>query len=179
MAELVYSVFPTELGWIGLLGSNRGLRRLVLPQPSGREALRLLIDDPTKALNNDLTYLGLCYRLRDYFAGKPVDFSTEKVDFAGASSFRKTVWHALRDIPYGETRTYKWLAEKVSRPCAARAVGQALAANPIPIIIPCHRIVAVSGLGGYAGGLALKKKLLDLEAASPLPPDTGSTQGRR
>ena len=169
MDKPTYSLFPTELGWIGLLGSDRGLRRLVLPQLTGREALRLLINDPTKALNNDLTYLGLCYSLRDYFAGKPVDFSTEKVDFFGASSFQEAVWQALRYIPYGETRTYKWLAEKVGRPDGARAVGQALARNPIPIIIPCHRIVSVNGLGGYSGGLALKRKLLDLEKPSRDP----------
>lgn len=179
MNKAVFSIFYAGPGWMGVLGSDRGLRRLVLPQPSGREVLRLLVDDPTKALNNDLTYLGLCYRLRDYFSGKPADFSTEKADFAGASSFQKAVWRVLRTIPYGETRTYKWVAEKAGRPCAARAVGQAVGANPLPLIIPCHRVVAVNGPGGYAGGLALKKKLLELEAASGQIPTSNTKTEKR
>ena len=79
------------------------------------------------------------------------------------TEFQQDVWDALFDIPYGSTATYGEIAEAVGHPGAARAVGAACGANPIPLIIPCHRVVSSSGLGGYAGGLAMKKKLLDLE----------------
>ena len=79
------------------------------------------------------------------------------------TDFQKDVWDALFDIPYGSTATYGDIAEAIGRPKAVRAVGNACGANPIPLIIPCHRVVASSGIGGYGGGLALKRKLLDLE----------------
>jgi methylated-DNA-[protein]-cysteine S-methyltransferase len=165
MDRLIYSLFPTELGWIGILGSECGLRRLVLPQPSAKDALHLLVDDPKSALCNDLQYLQVWYRIRDYFAGKQVDFSSEVVDLPGATHFQEKVWQAVRRIPYGETRTYRQIAEEVGSAESYRAVGQAVGANPVPIIIPCHRVVGMGELGGYAGGPEMKKKLLAIEAA--------------
>lgn len=82
------------------------------------------------------------------------------------SPFEISVWQKLKEIPYGEVRTYGWLACQIARPKAARAVGQALGKNPLPLFIPCHRIVAVKGLGGYAGGLKVKEFLLSLEGNS-------------
>ena len=78
------------------------------------------------------------------------------------------MWQALTEIPYGKVMTYGALARRVGRPGAARAVGAANGANPIAIIIPCHRVVAANGIGGYAGGLDIKRKLLALEGV-PLP----------
>ncbi len=167
MDKLIYALFSTELGWIGVLGSEAGIRRLILPQPSAKDAQRLVLRDSEDALNSDLQYLGLWYRIRNYFSGQPVDFSRETLHIPDVSPFRKAVWNAVRAIPYGETRTYRWVAEKVGKPGAARAVGQALGANPVPIIIPCHRVVATRGLGGYGGGLDLKRKLLELETHHP------------
>lgn len=77
--------------------------------------------------------------------------------------FQKAVWKAMAKIPYGETRTYGWVAGKAGRPKAVRAVGNACSANPLPILIPCHRVVASNGLGGFSSGLALKKRLLAME----------------
>lgn len=82
----------------------------------------------------------------------------------GATPFQKKVWKVLQTIPYGETRTYKWVAQKIGKPRAVRAVGQACGANPLPLIIPCHRVVASGGkLGGFSLGVAMKKRLLKLE----------------
>ncbi len=98
-----------------------------------------------------------------YFRGKRHSFDMD-ISFGKAGKFYQSVWAALRDAPYGETRTYKWLAAKVGTPGASRAVGQALGRNPLPIIVPCHRIIASDGsLGGFTPGVDIKKKLLQLE----------------
>jgi len=77
------------------------------------------------------------------------------------------VWQATRLIPYGETRSYLWVAVQIGKPGAARAVGQALGRNPLPVIIPCHRVIASDGgLGGFTGGLVMKRRLLELETSA-------------
>lgn len=102
--------------------------------------------------------------LAEYFAGTRRKF-TFPLEPAG-TAFEKRVWKALEKIPYGETRTYGEIARAIGNPTAARAVGAANGRNPIPIVVPCHRVVAAGGkLGGFGGGLPLKKKLLSLEAA--------------
>lgn len=101
--------------------------------------------------------------LTGYFAGKITVFHIP-VDLSIGTQFQQWVWQKLKDIPYGEVRTYKWIAEGIGLLKGVRAVGQACAANPIPIIIPCHRVIrADGGLGGYSSGVALKKQLLKLE----------------
>lgn len=101
--------------------------------------------------------------LQDYFAGERRDFDLP-LDPAG-TDFQRAVWEALRAIPYGGTRTYGEIAAAVGRPKAVRAVGQANHVNPLPIFIPCHRVVGKGGaLTGYAGGLDLKRALLALES---------------
>ncbi len=85
--------------------------------------------------------------------------------FLLGTKFEKEVWQTLLEIPYGEVRTYSWLAQKIGKPKACRAVGGALARNPLPIFFPCHRIVSEKGLGGFSAGLQVKKKLLSLEGA--------------
>ncbi len=86
--------------------------------------------------------------------------------FLWGTNFQMAVWSQLQKIKWGETITYRQLAEFIGRPNSARPVGQAVGANPIPIIVPCHRVVGVSGIGGYSGGLEIKRKLLALEAAA-------------
>lgn len=101
--------------------------------------------------------------LREYFEKGREEF-TQKIAFARGTDFDREVWLALREVPYGETRTYKWLAGRIGKPNASRAVGQALGRNPIPIILPCHRIIESDGsLGGYSGGVDIKRRLLDME----------------
>lgn len=100
-------------------------------------------------------------QLRAYLDGGLRTFDL-RVDMRG-TAFQKDVWSALLEIPFGETRTYGELAHAVGRPGASRAVGTALGANPVPIVVPCHRILAKAGIGGYGGGLATKRRLLALE----------------
>ena len=101
--------------------------------------------------------------LVDYFAGKPVDFESLPLDLQG-SPFHLRVWQELRKIPPGETVSYQELARRLGNPKAARAVGQACGANPIPLIVPCHRVIASSGaLGGFSSGLSRKRWLLEHE----------------
>lgn len=100
--------------------------------------------------------------LEEYFAGKRKVFAVP-LDLRG-TEFQKKVWGALREIPYGETRSYKEIAEKIGNPKASRAVGMANHWNPIGIVVPCHRVVGTNGkLTGYAGGIPMKKALLELE----------------
>jgi methylated-DNA-[protein]-cysteine S-methyltransferase len=102
-------------------------------------------------------------QLREYFDGKRTKF-TIPLKFDNFTEFEQQVYKALIDIPYGEVRTYKDIAIAINHPKAYRAVGSANHKNPIPIIIPCHRVVACnSKLGGYAYGLEFKKRLLELE----------------
>jgi methylated-DNA-[protein]-cysteine S-methyltransferase len=103
--------------------------------------------------------------LRDYLAGKSKAF-TCPVDLSGATSFQRAVWGVTAQIPYGRVRSYQWIAAKLGSPRGARAVGNALGANPIPLVIPCHRIVAGdASLGGFSCGLEWKRRLLTLEGS--------------
>lgn len=105
----------------------------------------------------------LVHELDAYFDGTLREFS-QKVSLINGTEFEKQVWLALRRIPYGETRTYKWMAEAVGCPKGSRAVGQALKKNPIPIVLPCHRIIESDGnLGGYSSGEDIKRRLLQME----------------
>jgi len=103
--------------------------------------------------------------LREYFAGKRRRF-TVKLHLEG-TDFQRRAWAAMRTIPYGDTMSYAQQSKQIGRPRATRAVGSANGANPVPIIVPCHRVIASDGsLGGYALGLAMKRRLLALEQGS-------------
>ena len=103
-------------------------------------------------------------QLVEYFAGKRREFDLELAPYGTA--FQLRVWRALRDIPYGAVRNYGDVARAIGQPGAARAVGGAVGSNPLPIVIPCHRVIASDGtIGGYSGGLAIKHRLLALEGA--------------
>jgi len=101
-------------------------------------------------------------QIDEFLTGKRTDFDLPlKIE---GTDFQKSVWNELRKIPYGKTASYKDIAERIGSPRAGRAVGSACGANPIPLIIPCHRVVASDGsLGGFGGGLALKRRLMDIE----------------
>ncbi len=164
---LKYTTFNTEIGWVGVSGSNSGLLRTTLPQPSAQQAKQLLGDRVKDAIWSPAFFTDLRLRLRSYFAGSRVAFP-DALDLSQATSFQHQVWEMTRLIPYGETRSYSWLAEQLDKAGAVRAVGQALGRNPLPIIIPCHRVVAKDGkLGGYTGGVETKRYLLNLEALKP------------
>ncbi len=125
---------------------------------------RLEFVDELSETNRNDPVAGEAFRqLEAYFEG-----SLRRFDLpldAGGTEFQRRVWDALLEIPYGETRTYAQMAESIGSPKAIRAVGAANGANPIAIVIPCHRVIRTGGgLGGYGGGLDRKKLLLDLEA---------------
>ncbi|HVY65727.1 MAG TPA: methylated-DNA--[protein]-cysteine S-methyltransferase [Gammaproteobacteria bacterium] len=103
-----------------------------------------------------------CRQLAEYFAGKRRDFDLPLAP--RGTAFQQRVWQALRAIPFGVVRTYGHIARDIGQPLAVRAVGQANGRNPLPIVVPCHRVIAGDGtIGGYSGGLNVKHKLLALE----------------
>jgi len=152
-------------GWIGLVASERGLRLLGLPKPTREAALGYVNEHyPEVTLTGDDPFLlDVARQLRSYLVGELREFAV-KLDLRGNNPFALSVWAATRQIPYGQTRTYGWIAEQVGGLGAAQAVGAALGANPVPLIVPCHRVVGSDGsLHGYAGGLDMKARLLALE----------------
>jgi methylated-DNA-[protein]-cysteine S-methyltransferase len=158
-----YTIFKTPPGWMGLLGSADGLQRVILPQPTDVRAVSMVLENIPEAVPSAPFFQDLVKRLHAYFSGKDVDF-TDKLDFGDATDFQRLIWQTTCKIPYGKTHTYKWIAEQANNPKAVRAVGQALGQNPLPIIVPCHRVTATGGgLGGFTGGLTIKKYLLKLE----------------
>lgn len=163
---LYYAIFNMPVGWVGVLGSSDGWSRATLPRPSAPEAQELLGITPGREELSPRRFQDVMERLKAYYAGRRVTFP-DRLDLNGATAFQREVWGAARLIPYGETRSYAWVAAQINRPKAARAVGQALGRNPLPVIIPCHRVMASDGgLGGFSGGLQAKRFLLRLEAAS-------------
>ena len=153
------------MGWIGISGSTKGLLSITLPQPSVHEVHLLLGDSVSRAIWSPQLFDDLMERLKAYFSGHRITFP-DKLDLSRATHFQREVWEKTRLIPYGETRSYTWVAEQIKKPRAVRAVGQALGKNPLPIIIPCHRVVASDGkLGGFSGGVEMKRHLLSLETS--------------
>ena len=145
------------------MGSDSGLLAATPPQSSAPEAERRLGDSLKNATRSEKPFGEIAERLKAYFAGQRVGFPDE-LDLSSATNFQRQVWRLTRLIPYGETRSYGWIAKRLGKR-GARAVGQALARNRLPVIIPCHRVVAGDGkLGGYSGGVGVKKSLLRLEA---------------
>lgn len=150
---------------MGIAASEKGIISVVLPCPAEQEVLKEL---GNKLINTDRSnnlLPDLVERMRLYFRGVRVDFP-DKIDFTGATTFQGRIWQAARLIPYGETRSYGWVAQQSGNSKASRAAGQALGRNPVPIIIPCHRVISGNGgLGGFTGGLQIKKQLLELESS--------------
>lgn len=147
------------------MSSPAGLRRVTLPQESREAVLSQVEGWDYSVEGDDFVSLGdLPQRLRRYLEGEPVDFP-DRLDLAGATRFQQRVWRITQTISYGETRSYAWVASYLGLPRAARAVGQALGRNPLPIVIPCHRVIGSDGsLVGFGGGLEMKRQLLCLEA---------------
>jgi methylated-DNA-[protein]-cysteine S-methyltransferase len=145
------------VGSLLLAGSSAGLK--LVSFGAGHRARSV---DPEWQLDNS-AFLEVVDQLQSYFAGERKNFELPLV--LEGTDFQKRVWTALQKIPYGQTISYKKLAETVGSPKAVRAVGAANGANPIPIIIPCHRVIGHDGsLTGFGGGLPLKKRLIELES---------------
>lgn len=165
----------TPIGVLMLEGNDRALTGIELPEsrarkgrfsPSGRSTRSDQME--STSARSKKTLPGAVFesvrQLEEYFDGDRKEFDLP-LELSG-SAFQKDVWLSLAQIPYGETVSYAELAMMVGRPTAFRAVGQANGANPIPIVLPCHRVIASGGtLGGYGGGLETKRRLLTLEGA--------------
>jgi O-6-methylguanine DNA methyltransferase len=160
--------FDSPIGPLRLVSTARGLAYVDLRHASGRgledwlrrhapEAKRTEAFAPNRAA---------VAQILEYLEGKRTEFDLP-LDLRG-TPFQVEVWRALLTIPYGETRTYQQIARQVGRPRAVRAVGAANGANPVSLVVPCHRVIATGGkLGGYGGGIELKARLLALERRRP------------
>jgi methylated-DNA-[protein]-cysteine S-methyltransferase len=157
----------TAFGWVGFAWSDQGLVAVTLPESSKLGALSRLPEPRTSEPEppQGLEVPALLQKLRGYFAGQPVTFD-EPLDPTIGTEFQRTVWALTREIPRGETRTYGQLARMAGAPGAGRAVGQAMARNPWPIIVPCHRVLGSDGsLTGFGGGVEMKRRMLGMEGA--------------
>lgn len=168
-----YLLLDTPLGACGLAWGSRGLVRLQLPEPT-REAAERRIAATGRVLASSAIPPAVeqaVAALRRYFAGEVVDLTAIEVDLGGVPPFHREIYAATRAVPWGETVTYGALATRLGSPGASRTVGQAMGRNPVPVIIPCHRVLASGqGLGGFSapGGLATKQRLLALEKATAI-----------
>ena len=146
-----YDILASPLGPLYLIFTSGVLTGISFLKPSN---VLLKRKEGMTAAGNELI---------EYFKKARQEFTCPTA-FAEGTEFEKKVWETLKKIPYGETRTYKWVAEEIGKPQAFRAVGNALGKNPLPIIFPCHRVIEADGsLGGYSGGIGLKRRLLEGE----------------
>ena len=160
--EFRYRLVQTDWGWIAFTCRGSLLNRLIMGFPDQITIEKTIIQHFPPAKRDNSLLEDFSQSLYDYFQGQPVDFDCQ-IDLSWASDFTRKVLQLCCKIETGKTTTYGQLAKQVGKPTAARAVGTALAKNRVPLVIPCHRIVAANGvLGGYsaANGPAFKKRLL-------------------
>jgi methylated-DNA-[protein]-cysteine S-methyltransferase len=181
-----YCVFDTAIGPCGMAWSERGLRRLQLPEPDRGATERRLNKDAVRATGAAPAEIDqLIADIQGYMTGRSVDFAGVAIDLTSVEPFECGVYAAARAVPWGHTVSYGELARRIDSPGAARAVGRALARNPVPVVVPCHRILAKGHrIGGFSapGGTFTKERLLALEgvrveAGTPLLP--GLFEGNR
>lgn len=152
-----YDYFDSPIGTLKLWSDGRGLHAIEF---EGRHT-----DDAGTGAREDALLRRCRQQLLEYFRGERRHFDLPLA--APGTAFQLEVWRALREIPYGEVRSYRDLARSIGRPRAVRAVGAANGRNPLPIVVPCHRVIGSDGsLTGFAGGLVLKRRLLDLEGVA-------------
>lgn len=167
LVDIAYRVLDTPVGSLLLAATPRGLVRVAYEREDFDQVLRTLADRLSPRILRLPARLDEPVReLTEYFAGTRQQFDLS-LDHALSSGFRGSVQRHLTQIGYGQTRTYKQVAELAGRPRAVRAVGTACATNPLPVVVPCHRVLRTDGhLGGYIGGTDIKATLLHLEGAS-------------
>jgi methylated-DNA-[protein]-cysteine S-methyltransferase len=163
-----YCLFETAIGACGVAWSDRGVTRLQLPERSRSATERRLRGRGANASAGvpPAAVSATIRLLERYFAGEQVDLSGVALDLSGVSPFHRKIYDAARALAWGKTATYGELAQQVGSRDAARAVGQAMGKNAVPIIIPCHRVLAAGGkIGGFSahGGTSTKQRLLTLE----------------
>ncbi|MHC4364734.1 MAG: methylated-DNA--[protein]-cysteine S-methyltransferase [Planctomycetota bacterium] len=162
-----YAVFKTKWGYFGLAGTESALCRTELPRPEREKVESRLLSSLGELEHDTGLFKPLQEQLLDYFEGSWVNFAPDlPIVLDGCTCFAKDVLTACRAVRFGQTASYLELAAEIGQPDAVRAVGGALAKNPLPLIIPCHRIIRSDGkIGGFSapGGTAIKKRLLQLE----------------
>ena len=170
MAAMVRTTFDTPVGRFGVLATEAGVRAILLPSRKLRRPTPRGADPAAEAVADHAVS-----QLREYLDGDRREFDF-RLDWSLAGDGQRVVLETLCVIaPYGHVVTYGELARRSGCPGGARAVGQTMARNPLPLVVPCHRVVAAGGLGGYGGGLALKRWLLALEGAiTPELPDANT-----
>lgn len=170
-----YHLFETSLGWLGIAWSDKGLTQLQLPERDRAATERRL----SRRLGNGIEcappadIAQIVEILKRYASGEPVDFSDVPVDLSGIDPFRLAIYDAARKLGFGETTTYGGLATLAGHAGRAQETGQALGKNPVPIVVPCHRILAAGGkIGGFSapGGSTTKGRLLAMEGVRVGPP---------
>jgi methylated-DNA-[protein]-cysteine S-methyltransferase len=166
-ATLTAIITDTAMGWAGVALSDRGIRYATLFHRTHAAALGELrafgAEERPGGRREEVVSL-----LQGYAAGDGASLDDYPVDLPPCSALQRETWLALREIPAGETRSYGWLARRVGRKESPRAIGAFVGSNPIPLWLPCHRVVASDGtLHGFGGGLAMKQALLELEGALP------------
>jgi methylated-DNA-[protein]-cysteine S-methyltransferase len=163
--DVAYDLTDSPVGELLVAATERGICRISFDPEPERAIEELAKTHGVRVLRSAGPLQQLRRQLDEYFEGSRRDFDL-RVDLAPLPSFQQTVLAELQRVPYGATHTYGGLAARIGRPRAARAVGGALNRNPVPIVVPCHRVVGSSGsLVGYAGGLERKETLLALEGA--------------
>ncbi len=163
-----FTIFPSRVGDIFIASTSKGIFKLHFPA-SDIELKELEAYFNCKLKRDDKSFQDVKKQLLAYLDGDLREFDV-KVDFIRGTDFQKKVWNKLMEIPCGEVRTYQWVAEEVHSPLAFRAVGGANHNNPIPLIVPCHRVIgkdgSMTGYGGPSeGGKAMKRSLLEMEGA--------------
>jgi len=162
-----YCLIATAIGPVGLAWSEAGLIRVQLPDVDGPRTLGRLLRRLEADEGHPPEWLvPTVKRLQQYFTGIPTDLSAEPLDLASVPEFHARLYREMLKLGWGETVTYGQLAERVGSPGAAQSVGQAMGKNPVPIIVPCHRVLASGNkMGGFSapGGVKTKLALLDME----------------
>jgi methylated-DNA-[protein]-cysteine S-methyltransferase len=165
LLDVAYELHDTPVGRLLVAVTERGVCEIHYDADPAAEAERLARAFGSRVLRSPRPTDQVRRQLDEYFAGKRHDFELD-VDLGPAREFGRAVLEQLALVPYGEVTTYGTLATRAGRPRAARAVGTVMNRNPVPIVLPCHRVVGSTGsLVGYAGGLARKRTLLELEGA--------------
>lgn len=166
LLDVAYRIVDSPVGPLLLATTDRGLVRVAFENENFEAVLEMLANKVSPRIMKLPEKLdAVAFELEEYFVGTRRTFDLP-LDHALSSGFRRTVQSMLPSIAFGQTRTYKEVAELVGNPKAVRAVGTACATNPLPVVVPCHRVLRTDGgLGGYIGGLKAKTTLLNLEAA--------------
>lgn len=165
LTDLSYRVVDSPLGKLLLAATEQGMVRLAFDSENHEAVVQYLSDKVgSRMLRNEAKFDAAAKQLDEYFSGIRKYFELP-LDLRLSTDFRRTVQLELGAIDYGQTRSYAEVAQRIGKPNAVRAVGTACATNPLPIVLPCHRVLRSDGtLGGYLGGLAAKRVLLDLES---------------